>query len=355
MGNYRSKLSKAGCLEVSVNSGKKSHNNPEKDHPHKNIKKARRAELNFLPNFPKGETVASLELLRAQLVEEVQKSDKDLILIDKLMQTTFALRRLQIVQENPALREFMEKWPALKIHSQICAEFHRISNVNLRNQFYAELDRQIPELFFLFRKKASNSGKAAETLRNMIEVYDKQQVQDANVKRHYDSAWSSLLPTRRRQRVLQVWNKGQSPEPDLNNTPIGIVTVVNEDPEAAISFGPVSAAIVIEDEILLRRKERDEDMCRDEEKSAATVHHQVCGSLQKVKERLQNVSQEVTPAGAKYNTVELDCMLTQQGPGDRERMNRLGHSDACRVESANCSGSLCAPDTPRPASCLTQM
>ncbi|KAK7878214.1 hypothetical protein WMY93_031166 [Mugilogobius chulae] len=134
---------------------------------------------------------------------------------------------------------------------QICAEFHRISNVNLRNQFYAELDRHIPELFSLFRKKASNSGKAAETLRNMIEVYDKQQVQDANVKRTMILHGLPYYLREGDKEFFKFWNKGQSPEPDLNNTPIGIVTVVNEDPEAAISFGPVSAAIVIEDEILL--------------------------------------------------------------------------------------------------------
>ncbi|KAJ4937911.1 hypothetical protein JOQ06_002540, partial [Pogonophryne albipinna] len=32
---------------------------------------------------------------------EVEKSEKNLILIEKLMQTTFALRRQEIVQENP--------------------------------------------------------------------------------------------------------------------------------------------------------------------------------------------------------------------------------------------------------------
>ena len=61
MGNYRTKLSRAGFHEVAVNSGKRSRNNPDKQAPHTNIK---RAEANFLPNFPRGEDGASLEQLR---------------------------------------------------------------------------------------------------------------------------------------------------------------------------------------------------------------------------------------------------------------------------------------------------
>ncbi|ROL44210.1 hypothetical protein DPX16_3681 [Anabarilius grahami] len=37
MGNYRTKLSRSGCEEVAVNSGKRSQNNPEKFHRITNI------------------------------------------------------------------------------------------------------------------------------------------------------------------------------------------------------------------------------------------------------------------------------------------------------------------------------
>ncbi|RXN35106.1 hypothetical protein ROHU_003839 [Labeo rohita] len=172
MGNYRTKLARSGCLEVSVNKGKRSKNNPDKDPPHSNIKRARRAEVYFLPNFPKGRNQASLEEMRLDILHEVEKSEKNLLLIDNLMQMTFSLRRQEIV-----------KWPAPQIESQVCAEFHRITNTNLRNQFYVELDRHTPQLFALYRQKASHTGKVSEVLRDILRIYDREDMHDINIKR----------------------------------------------------------------------------------------------------------------------------------------------------------------------------
>ena len=119
MGDYRGKLSRSGCLGVSVNAGKRSKNNPDKEHPHSNIKRARRTEVNFLPNFPKGESQASLEEMRLQIMDEVEKSQQNLRLIEMLMQITFALRRQEIIQENPQVKDFLGKWPTLRIESQV--------------------------------------------------------------------------------------------------------------------------------------------------------------------------------------------------------------------------------------------
>ncbi|KAJ4922020.1 hypothetical protein JOQ06_004039 [Pogonophryne albipinna] len=57
-----------------------------------------------------------------RLSTEVEKGEKNLILIEKLMQTTFALRRQEIVQENPLVGDFLEKWPALRKESQVVKE-----------------------------------------------------------------------------------------------------------------------------------------------------------------------------------------------------------------------------------------
>uniref|UniRef100_A0A3B4Y0K2 PB1 domain-containing protein n=1 Tax=Seriola lalandi dorsalis TaxID=1841481 RepID=A0A3B4Y0K2_SERLL len=94
MGNFHSKLARSGCAEVSINAGMRSRTNPENDHPHSNIKRAGRAEVNFLPNFPWGENEATLEEMRVQIIQETEKTERDQILIEKLMHTTFALRRL---------------------------------------------------------------------------------------------------------------------------------------------------------------------------------------------------------------------------------------------------------------------
>uniref|UniRef100_A0A3Q3RZ58 PB1 domain-containing protein n=1 Tax=Mastacembelus armatus TaxID=205130 RepID=A0A3Q3RZ58_9TELE len=174
MGNYRAKLSRAGFHEVAVNSGKRSRNNPDEQAPHTNIKRPKKAEVNFLPNFPRGQDAASLEQFRVQIADEVKMSEKNLSLITKLMQMTFALRQKEIVSDDLPVEEILERWPALKLESQICADFHRITNMNLKNHFYAVLDQHSPRLQSLFRKKAARSGKVAEALNHLFRISDLQ-------------------------------------------------------------------------------------------------------------------------------------------------------------------------------------
>uniref|UniRef100_A0A4W5MF34 Uncharacterized protein n=1 Tax=Hucho hucho TaxID=62062 RepID=A0A4W5MF34_9TELE len=102
MGNYQTKLSRAGVPEVYLNAGKRSRNNLERDTPNSNMKRPRRAEVNFLPCFPRGEDPESLKQLRQQIINKVSKTERNLPLIDKLMQTAFALRRKEIVNDVSA-------------------------------------------------------------------------------------------------------------------------------------------------------------------------------------------------------------------------------------------------------------
>lgn len=55
---------------------------------------------------------------------------------------------------------------------QIAAEFHRITNISLKNKFYAELDKHTPRLIAVYRQKAARTGKAAEALRSIFSAYD---------------------------------------------------------------------------------------------------------------------------------------------------------------------------------------
>ncbi|MEQ2281571.1 hypothetical protein AMECASPLE_031852 [Ameca splendens] len=98
------------------------------------------------------------------MVDEVKKSEKNHTLITKLMHTTFALRRKEIISDDLPVAEILDRWPALKMESQICAEFHRITNLNLKNHFFAVLDQHAPRLQSLFRKKAARTGKVSDVL-----------------------------------------------------------------------------------------------------------------------------------------------------------------------------------------------
>ncbi|KAL7852255.1 hypothetical protein SRHO_G00180400 [Serrasalmus rhombeus] len=115
MGNYRTKLSRAGVKDVAVNAGKRSKSNPEASASRSSIKRPRRGEVNFLPNYPSGENKDTLETLRLAMVEEFKKTtaERNMILIHQHMQRTFALRREEIVNSTSPIADLKERWPAL--------------------------------------------------------------------------------------------------------------------------------------------------------------------------------------------------------------------------------------------------
>ncbi|KAL3976508.1 interleukin 18 [Sarotherodon galilaeus] len=200
MGNYRTKLARSGCVEVSVNAGRRSVNNPEGEHPHSNIKSARRAEVNYLRNFRRGKDQVSLEDMR------------------------------------------------------LCAEFHRVTNINLLNQFYAELDRHTPRLMALYRQKAARTGKISEDLRNILNHYDCLEVPDVNVKR---TAVLHALPVYLREEdpeFFKTCNADALDESTHIDTPVALLTVVTDGASqtSPVHFTFPSMAVVVEDDLVMR-------------------------------------------------------------------------------------------------------
>ncbi len=131
--NYRTKLCKIGHPEVSVNSLKNKRKGQEKAAA--NIKKPRKAEVNFLPSFPCSETRESLENERVALLTEVKKRHNEAVVKEK-MQKTFSYRRQEVVQGSPLVSELVNRWPALFTVSEVsitdsvgCYFVTRYSNV----------------------------------------------------------------------------------------------------------------------------------------------------------------------------------------------------------------------------------
>lgn len=114
MGNYRSKLRRAGCLEVSINGGKRRGQQPQR-----NIKRPKMSGINFLPNFPDGEDETSMESKRKEMVEDMKKRHPNASLIAKNMNSTFALRRKELIEREPGVKDTVERWPALFTESQV--------------------------------------------------------------------------------------------------------------------------------------------------------------------------------------------------------------------------------------------
>lgn len=135
LGSYRNSLAKAGVVEVAINTGRRSRNNPNNEHPHQNIKKARKAEVNYIINLPKDQTPATLETMREEIIHEIEKAEKNHLVIGKLMNTTYALCRQEIVGAvvAPRVRDFVNRWPALFMESQVrkkksCTVYFKLKN-----------------------------------------------------------------------------------------------------------------------------------------------------------------------------------------------------------------------------------
>lgn len=110
LSNYRTHLRKVGCPEVCVNSLK--HKPAEKCSPASDVKKPKRGEVDYCPSFPLGESEQSLEKMRVELLSDVKKSNNRET-IKKKMDATFALRRQEIVYDDPMISDVKERWPAL--------------------------------------------------------------------------------------------------------------------------------------------------------------------------------------------------------------------------------------------------
>ncbi|XP_052427652.1 uncharacterized protein LOC127969641 [Carassius gibelio] len=189
--------------------------------------------------------------MREEILHEVEKTERNHLVIGKLMTTTYALRRQEIVGAlvAPRVRDVVDRWPALLMESQVFAEFHRINNVNLRNQFYKELDRHTPKLITLFRDKATKTGKIAEELARLMMIYDLQEQRNVNIRR---ALVLRALPVYLREDAFKFFRTCNSADcPDLTDTPVALLTVVTDDTINAALFSPESICIVMEDEILV--------------------------------------------------------------------------------------------------------
>ncbi|XP_024660866.2 uncharacterized protein LOC112435975 [Maylandia zebra] len=168
MSNYRGKLKNLGCSELVINSLKRRGNSNV--HPNQ-VKKPRRAEVNFCPDYPAGETRESQEEERLVLLSEFKKKNNDETIKAKMAQT-FPHRRQEILQDMPFVADFKSRWPALFSPREINAEFQRITTVPLTSTFMAQLDNNTTKLTKVFRNKGGTSGRKITEIMAAIDEND---------------------------------------------------------------------------------------------------------------------------------------------------------------------------------------
>ncbi|XP_013885942.1 sterile alpha motif domain-containing protein 3 [Austrofundulus limnaeus] len=164
MGNYRTKMRQLGRLDVSVNGGKRGRYSTSDEPPNKAIKKPKKGEINFLPDYPEGMDDHNLEEARQVLVNEMMKRKPNGSTVKKEMDVTFALRRKEVVKDKPAISQMMHRWPAIFTESQVFQEFSRVVGKSLKDNFFDALDRFSPSFMDLFRKKGGLTGQLLAAL-----------------------------------------------------------------------------------------------------------------------------------------------------------------------------------------------
>ncbi|XP_041824838.1 uncharacterized protein LOC121629270 [Melanotaenia boesemani] len=157
MANFRSKMRKrkVPCPELNINTlGGKSHDDRN---PAENCKKPKRAEVNYLPPHPSGETNDSLEILRQELLNDVKMKSNTKV-IQKKMARTFSYRRLEVVSGSPTANDLKDRWPALFYEAEIKEEFCRITTISLEQTFMLKLDQYTPKIIGLIEAKGGVIG-----------------------------------------------------------------------------------------------------------------------------------------------------------------------------------------------------
>ncbi|XP_060754203.1 uncharacterized protein LOC132864800 isoform X2 [Neoarius graeffei] len=166
IGNYRQKLRNAGCEEVKVNERRGSR---EEGRP--GLKKARRAEVHFLPDQPAGQTQDAMEKDRKALTAEMEKRSPNMTFINDAMDRTFPLRRKEIVDQEPGVDLVKRRWPALFMEYQVNCEFHRITMVDLQRKFLGFLETHTPKILKMYRTRRTHFG---EEMQKLLDSLDKE-------------------------------------------------------------------------------------------------------------------------------------------------------------------------------------
>lgn len=241
MGNFRSKMRAAGMADVVVNSNKCMKRRTDDDTSSPRIKKPKRSETNFLPNFPLGEDKTSLEKDRKELEMDVKRKPTDSSDINKKMEKTFALRRREIVEDQPPVKVMLERWPGLFTETQVFAEFQRVASRDLRRDFYDSLDKFSPRLLDIMRKK---NGATGLEINRLLQQTNAQALSINSQRTAVLQCLPAYLGDDYKSFMLRCTD---SEDRDFSEVPVAILSVLTEDSPPELN----SLAIILEGNIVL--------------------------------------------------------------------------------------------------------
>ncbi|KAJ0066598.1 hypothetical protein NL108_015485, partial [Boleophthalmus pectinirostris] len=115
------------------------------------------------------------------------------------------------------------------------AEFQQITNQNLPNTFFGELDHHIPQLMALFRQKASRTGKTADALANILKIHD-EQVKNSNALCEFYNLHDCIKYV---------------DEPELEGVAVGLLTVISDHNASPVHYHPRRVSVITEGHVVV--------------------------------------------------------------------------------------------------------
>ncbi|KAK7925196.1 hypothetical protein WMY93_007506 [Mugilogobius chulae] len=103
------------------------------------------------------------------------------------MAHTFAYRRQEVVNQEPRIMDFKDRWPALFYQREINAEFQRLVAFPLEQRFLSQLDKYSSKLMTTIRARG---GATREKTAGIIQIFD--QAESINQKR--ECVLKALVP-----------------------------------------------------------------------------------------------------------------------------------------------------------------
>ncbi|KAI4826717.1 hypothetical protein KUCAC02_030151 [Chaenocephalus aceratus] len=141
------------------------------------------------------------------------------------MQMTFALRRQEIVQENPLVRDFLEKWPALRMESQEVQDVHMKRNAALR-ALPLYLREEDPEFFKSWSAEEVDRPDITNTPVAIVSMVTEGTPSETPLRtvsilflNLHESPGRALLPQEEhvKQEVLWAWRRCHDPQRELRD------------------------------------------------------------------------------------------------------------------------------------------
>ncbi|XP_051954285.1 uncharacterized protein LOC127629147 [Xyrauchen texanus] len=149
----------------------------------------------------------------------------DITILNTKMETTFPLRRKEIVNEQPLVSVIKERWPGLFLQEQLCAEFQRITCVDLKTAFMTSLNKHSNALIKMYRAKSKD---LADEMKIILDHFDEQ---TTNILSHrYTTALRGLpLYLRERDAISKTCLDTDLEETYARGVKLGILEVMEDD------------------------------------------------------------------------------------------------------------------------------